>query len=277
MGGRDTYTFGMRPGRIAALVGVVLCALGAAWSCSSFDESTAGATDAGTDGASEAATDASPPDSFAPDASGAEADAGVDARSPCPGDGGTVLFTSSFDNGAGLAGWSPAPPVGDATLSGGDGGVARGEIHAGNTGAAYAVMSRGPLPSHFAVRFSFAMSSLEQGYIIHQALDGAGAANVSFSLQPSGWTLAAPGMSTIVGAAGAKGAWHTLTYRFVSGKGGGGVATATLDSAPEVTLDLSGGAGIYSIVQLGPFWPVSTASAPVVVDYDDVTVWDCAK
>lgn len=268
----------MKSGRIAALVGLLACSVGAAWACSSFDESTTTAADAGADGAAEAAADSSLPDSFVPDAVApdAQADAGADARSPCP-DGGTVLFTSSFDNAAGLAGWTPAAPVGDAVLSGGDGGVARGEIRAGNTAESYAVMSRGTLPGHFAVRFSFAVSATAQQYIIHQLPDDTLSANVSLSLQASGWTLGSSAKSTVVGAEGAAGAWHTLTYRFESGKSGGGFATATLDSAPEVTLDLTSGTGVYTNLQLGPFWSTPSPPPPLVVDYDDVTVWDCSK
>jgi hypothetical protein len=155
--------------------------------------------------------------------------------------------------------------------------VARGTVNAGNTTAVYAVIQRGVLPPSFAVRFSFAVSSLEDLYIVHQSLDQAGAVNMALSLQSGGWTFGPPGQRYIVAAPGSAGAWHTFSYRFESAPDGGGVAEATFDTTTTPQLDLSAATGSYKLFQIGPFWPLASAPAPLVVDYDNVTVWDCSK
>jgi hypothetical protein len=156
------------------------------------------------------------------------------------------------------------------------GAVARASIGKGSAAQAYAVIARGPAPRHFALRFSFSMSSPKDLYIVHQAL-GTGSANFSLSLQSGTFALGVPGRTVAIGSAGADGDWHTLTYRLEGGPDGGGLVNATLDSNALAQLDLSDGTDVYNTIQLGPFWATSTPAPPLVVDYDDVTLWDCSK
>ena len=77
---------------------------------------------------------------------------------------------------------------------------------------------------------------------------------------------------------GAAGAWHTVGYHFEGSPDGGGVMATNFDAIGPTLLDLGASAGLYENLQLGAFWPGGATDAPqLVIDYDDVTVWDCSK
>lgn len=232
-------------------------------------------------GGSEAESDSARVDVIAADSSAPDSGTDAQALSPCPEGGGTVVFSSDFDNSAELAGWAPST-LGTASIMATAtdvSTVARASVSAKNTGSSYAVITRGPLPLRFAVRFSFSMSSLEDGYIVQQALDTGAASNLALSLQSGGWTLGiASGPNVILAGRGAAGEWHTVTYRFEGSPDGGGVMSTNFDAVGPTVLDLGASAALYENLQLGAFWPGATTDAPqLVIDYDDVTVWDCSK
>jgi hypothetical protein len=251
--------------RIGAAAALAPCA-GLFWACSSFDADSSRSSL--PDGAAMAA-DASPGDAAGADAS----------TSPCPRGIGTVSFTSSFGTPSmpSLVGWTPgASPAGNefvATASDGKA-IGRGTIAPGTTGPSYAV-ALAPIETSFAGRFSFAMQTLVDGYVVHQAIAPTGA-NLTFALQARGFTVEANGASVLVGDRGAAGAWHTLRYAFER--------VAPNEAALKVTFDGDSaslsipGTSTYTGFQLGPYWvPPGGSAAPITVDYADVTIWDCSR
>ena len=146
-----------------------------------------------------------------------------------------------------------------------------------NTGVAYAVIARGSLPTHFAFRMSFLVSSLEDGFIFHQAVDPVFFNHLRLSLQTGGWTLGSvSGANVVLGDRGAAGDWHTITYRVEGAPDAGSQVSVRFDQT-ETSLDLGADSGVFATAQLGAFWPLLSDPAQLVVDYDNVTAWDCTK
>ncbi len=259
---------------LAAWLGIV----GGALACGSFgseETSTTPASDSGTndavaqDGPTDASGDAPEPDA-------GEKDSGPPPIWRCPNPNAVVIVSTGFSTPAGvedLTGWTSnqlnGGVIGPISVDGGI--VVRAEV-GDVSGETYATLERPIGSSHYAAELTFSMSTPEDAYVVHQGL---ATDNLKVFVSGTQLKMGTPIQNTIIGAAGGPGAVHKLAYRVEVVKNDGTAHVhVSLDGQPS-TFTVPGTS--YSGFQIGPFWPLMSKAAALRVDYDDVTIWDCAK
>jgi hypothetical protein len=241
------------------------------WACSSFDGDARPASQGG-----DASPEAAPADDGAPPADAATA-------TPCAKGGGTIWFASTFGTASAPSrvGWEMLASH-DASsfvpLAAGAGAVGRGTIGAKTFGPSYAIAQKAGLPAAFAARFSFSMNALPDGYVVHQVYDSTQTTtNLTLSLQATGFKMLHENVGVIVGDRGSVGAPHTVVYSLDRTNADTAALKITFDGTPSEMV-FSGATKPYDNFQIGPYWaPPAIAAPETVIDYADVTVWDCTR